>query len=127
MNMAGNGGSSAGHILLVEGNGGKRRSLSFVLGLAGYRVTPVRTPYEALDWAMKRQGTPERFFALVIGTLTGTHDAAWLVNRLERAGWTTPILIVSDEDPLVAETGGAVIACRPEEVAGHLDLLTGRE
>ncbi|AAR36145.1 response regulator [Geobacter sulfurreducens] len=121
-------GESGGRrILLVECDGEKRKSLGFVLRLAGYRVTPVRTSYEALDWVVKRQGAPERFFALVLGSLTCAPDGAWLVGRLDRSGAALPILLVSDADPSAAEMAGPVIACRPEEVTRHLELLAGSE
>ncbi|BET57138.1 response regulator [Geobacter sp. 60473] len=114
-------------ILWVECDGEKRKNLGFVLKLAGYRVTPVRTSYEALDWVVKRQGTPERFFALVLGSLTCAPGGSWLVGQLNRSGAALPILLVSEADPCAAEMAGPIIACRPEEVTRHLELLADNE
>ncbi|AJE04812.1 hypothetical protein GPICK_04435 [Geobacter pickeringii] len=124
MSVAGNGESAAGHILLVECDRERRKSLGFVLRLAGFRVTPVRTPFEALDWAVKRQGTPERFTALVVGSLTSPGDATWLAAELAGAGVALPVVLVA-EGADVAPWGEGVVACRPEEVAVRLESAFG--
>lgn len=120
MSDAGNGVSAARHLLLVECNRERRKSLGFVLRLAGFRVTPVRTPFEALDWAVKRQGTPERFSALVVGSLASSGDVSWLAAELAGSGVAMPVLLVA-EGADAAAWEGKVIACRPEEVAARLE------
>lgn len=119
-------GGAARHLLLVEGDAGRRKSLGFVLGLSGYRVTPVRTPFEALDWAVKRQGTAEPFSAVVVGSLAPPHGPQWLMDRLARAVAAIPVVLVDEGKPAAAEQGGMVIVCRPEEVAAMLETLQER-
>lgn len=108
-------------LLVVAPDLSQGKSLSFVLELAGYRTTVVRTLFEAADWAIKRLNTAEAFSDLVVGPGQSDADTAWLVELLGAAGVAIPLVSTTSEPG--GDGRSSHIGMCPEKIVARLDQL----